>query len=59
MNKVNFADFKEKELDLFFSICQKMKDRGNTEIQFDFSEIREISQYSNISIQRLYSDLEK
>ena len=26
MNKVSFAGFKEKELDLFFSICQKMKD---------------------------------
>lgn len=59
MNKVSFADFKEKELDLFFSICQKMKDKGNTEVQFDFSEIREISQYSNRSIQRLYSDLDR
>lgn len=59
MNKVSFANFKEKELDLFFSICQKMKDKGNAEVQFKFSEIREISQYTNRSIQRLYSDLDR
>ena len=28
MNELNFGKFKEKELDLFFSICYKMKNQG-------------------------------
>lgn len=59
MNKVSFAGFKEKELDLFFSICQKMKDNGANEIVFSFSELRKLSQYSNRSIERFYSDLDR
>lgn len=59
MNKVSFAGFKEKELDLFFSICQKMKDKGTNEIVFSFSDIRKLSQYSNRSIERFYSDLDR
>lgn len=59
MNKVSFAGFKEKELDLFFSICQKMKEKGTNEVIFSFTELRKISQYSNRSVERLYSDLDK
>ena len=59
MNKVSFAGFKEKELDLFFSICQKMKDKGTNEIVFSFSDLRKLSQYSNRSIERFYSDLDR
>ncbi|WP_297407261.1 replication initiation protein [uncultured Cetobacterium sp.] len=59
MNKVSFAGFKEKELDLFFSICQKMKDKGTSEIVFSFSDLRKISQYSNRSIDRFYLDLDR
>ena len=59
MNKVSFSGFKEKELDLFFSICQKMKDRGSNEVIFSFSDLRKISQYSNRSIERFYSDLDR
>ncbi len=59
MNKVSFAGFKEKELDLFFSICQKMKDNGTNEITFSFSDLRKLSQYSNRSIERFYSDLDR
>ena len=59
MNKVSFAGFKEKELDLFFSICQKMKDKGSNEIIFSFSDLRKLSQYSNRSIERFYSDLDR
>ncbi|MCJ8343141.1 MAG: replication initiation protein [Cetobacterium sp.] len=59
MNKVSFAGFKEKELDLFFAICQKMKDKGANEIVFSFSDLRKLSQYSNRSIERFYSDLDR
>lgn len=59
MNKVSFAGFKEKELDLFFSICQKMKEKGTNEVIFSFAELRQVSQYTNRSVERLYSDLDK
>ncbi|MEG9320158.1 replication initiation protein [Fusobacterium varium] len=59
MNKVSFAGFKEKELDLFFSICQKMKEKGTNEVIFSFAELRQLSQYTNRSVERLYSDLDR
>lgn len=34
MNKVNFGNFSTKELDLFFSICFKLKEIGTDEIIF-------------------------
>ncbi|MGL4687784.1 MAG: replication initiation protein [Fusobacteriaceae bacterium] len=59
MNLVSFAGFKEKELDLFFSICHEMKEKGLNQISFSFSKIRELSNYSNRNISRLYADLDK
>ena len=59
MNRVSFSNFNEKELDLFFSICQQMKEKSLKEVTFSFVELRQLSNYSNRSIQRLYSDLDK
>ena len=59
MNRVSFSNFNEKELDLFFSICQQMKEKSLKEVTFSFVELRKLSNYSNRSIQRLYSDLDK
>ncbi|MGL5581330.1 MAG: replication initiation protein, partial [Cetobacterium sp.] len=59
MNKVSFSSFNEKELDLFFSICHQMKEKGTKEITFTFAELRELSNYTNRSTQRLYLDLDK
>lgn len=58
MNKVSFSGFKEKELDLFFSICQKMKDKGTNEVIFSFSDIKKLSNYSSRSTSRFYNDLD-
>ena len=43
INKVSFAGFKEKELDLFFGICFKLKETGNDEIELSFSELKKIT----------------
>ncbi|MGL5124753.1 MAG: replication initiation protein, partial [Fusobacteriaceae bacterium] len=40
MNKVNLASFSTKELDLFFSICFKLKEIGMDEIKISFNDIK-------------------
>ena len=40
MNKVNLASFSTKELDLFFSICFKLKEVGTDEIKISFNDIK-------------------
>ncbi|MGL5901637.1 MAG: replication initiation protein, partial [Cetobacterium sp.] len=40
MNKVNLASFSTKELDLFFSICFKLKEMGADEIKISFNDIK-------------------
>lgn len=40
MNKVNLASFSTKELDLFFSICFKLKEVGTDEVKISFSDIK-------------------
>lgn len=58
MNTVTFGNFKEKELDLFFSICFKAKEAGTKEIEITFEELKELSSYSNRNIGRFIKDLE-
>ncbi|MGL5901315.1 MAG: replication initiation protein [Cetobacterium sp.] len=40
MNKVNLASFSTKELDLFFSICFKLKEIGTDEVKISFTDIK-------------------
>lgn len=58
LNGVSFGKFKEKELDLFFSICFKAKEQGTNIIKIDFSELRSLSSYQNRSIKRFVEDLD-
>lgn len=58
MNELNFGKFKEKELDLFFSICYKMKNEGLNEVTLTFQELKELSNYSRNDIKRFTKDLE-
>lgn len=58
MNELNFGKFKEKELDLFFSICYKLKNEGLNEVVLTFQELKELSNYSNRNLDRFVKDLE-
>lgn len=58
LNRVSFGKFKEKELDLFFSICFKAKEQGTNIIKIDFSELRSLSAYQNRSLKRFIDDLD-
>lgn len=57
MNTVAFGKFKEKELDLFFSICFKVRDMETKNIVLSFSELRKLSNYSNRNLERFIKDL--
>ena len=57
MNQLNFGKFKEKELDLFFSICYKMKNEGTNEVVLTFQELKELSNYTKNDLVRFTSDL--
>lgn len=58
MNSLSFGKFKEKELDLFFSICYKLKNEGVNEVVLSFQELKELSKYSRNDIKRFTKDLE-
>ena len=57
MNTVPFGKFKEKELDLFFSICFKLKEQETKELVLNFSELKELSHYENRNLERFVKDL--
>lgn len=57
MNTVPFGKFKEKELDLFFSICFKLKEQETKELILNFSELKELSHYENRNLERFVKDL--
>lgn len=59
MNNVSFIGFKEKELDLFFSICFKMKEQGIQSVTLSFEELKSLSNYINRNLSRFYKDLEE
>ena len=51
-------NFDSVEMNLFFSICAKMKDKGLSKVQFTFEDLRELSAYKPTSIKRFSDDLE-
>lgn len=42
LNSFSFNGFNEKELDLFFAICYKIKEKGTDIVEFDFSELKDL-----------------
>jgi plasmid replication initiation protein len=58
MNTVPLRSFKSNEMDLFFSICSKMRDKGLRKIKFTFSELKELSDYKYTAYDRFTEDIE-
>ena len=50
--------FNSAEMDLFFSICSKMKNKSTQEVRFGFNELKEISAYYTRETSRFITDLE-
>jgi len=59
LNDISFRKFNPNELDLFFSICSKLKDKYTEEIEFSFEQLRDLSNYSPTSVKRFMNDLDK
>jgi len=57
MNEISFGNFKEKELDLFFSICYKLKEQGTEEVSLTFSELKNLIG-ENKNLKRLKNNID-
>lgn len=58
MNTVPLRNFNSKEMDLFFSICSKMRNKDLNTITFDFEDLKELSNYKMTATSHFISDLE-
>ncbi|EHL17553.1 hypothetical protein HMPREF9628_02212 [Peptoanaerobacter stomatis] len=58
MNTVPLRDFSSKEMDLFFSICSQMRDKGLDEITFTFEQLKDLSNYKFTAYDRFIKDIE-
>jgi len=58
MNTVPLRNFNSKEMDLFFSICSKMRNKELNTVTFNFEDLRELSNYKITATNHFISDLE-
>lgn len=58
LNTIPMRKFSAKEMDLFFSICSKMKNKNCDTVRFGFSDLKELSNYYSRSEKRFVSDLQ-
>ena len=57
LNDISFRKFTSIELDVFFSICFLLKEKGVEEMNFSFDEIKKLIEYKFTGIDRFYKDL--
>lgn len=57
LNAVPFRKFKPNEMNLFFSIVSRMRNKGLDEVEFSFEQLRDLSHYTGRS-GRFVQDLE-
>lgn len=58
LNLIPMRNFDSVEMNLFFSICAKMKDKGMSKVRFTFEDLKELSAYKPTSVKRFADDLE-
>ena len=58
LNLVSLKQFNSKEMDLFFSICSKMRNENLNTITFSFEDLKELSNYKITATSHFISDLE-
>lgn len=58
MNLVPMRNFNSVEMDLFFSICSQMKEKGSSVIEFTFDDLKVLSDYKPTAKQRFADDIE-
>ena len=58
LNSIGFRKFNAVEMDLFFSICAKLKKQNTDTIRLTFEQLRELSNYKPTATKRFVTDLE-
>lgn len=58
LNTIPLRNFNSKEMDLFFTICSKMRNEGINTIVFDFENLKELSDYRYTANDRFVKDIE-
>lgn len=58
MNQVSFRNFNPTELDLLFTICSNLKEKGVNEVTYSFDKLKELSNYEAKDKQRFLVDLQ-
>ncbi|MFI8545661.1 replication initiation protein [Enterococcus casseliflavus] len=58
LNLVNLKQFNSKEMDLFFALCARMKNKGLGKIRFTFDELKNLSEYKFTGSHRFVKDLD-
>ena len=59
MNKLSFKGFTKTDMNLFMSVCSKVKEKGEDEIILDFEYLRSISGYTATATDSFIGDLRK
>lgn len=59
LNTVPLRKFSAVEMNLFFSIVSRMRDKGAKRVRFSFEELKELSNYKPTANARFVKDLEK
>ena len=59
LNLVPLKNFNAKQMDLFFALCARMKDKGVEKIRFTFEDLKDLSDYKMTATNAFVKDLEK
>lgn len=59
LNLIPLKNFNAKQMDLFFALCARMKDKGIAKIRFSFDDLKELSDYKMTATKAFVGDLEK
>jgi len=58
LNTIPLRKFNSKEMDLFFSICSKMKNKSTNTVRFNFDDLKTLSAYKMTATNHFVKDLE-
>lgn len=59
LNLVPLRDFTSTEINLFFSMCNKLKERDTEELKIPFDELKHLSSYEQTEKKRFINDLKR
>jgi len=59
LNTIPLRQFTPVEMNLFFSIISRMRDKGNQTVRFSFAQLKELSNYTATANKSFLHDLKK